>query len=218
MVDSREPEEIYKMIAREAETKRASIDIADYIVMNNDVAVAIERKEAKDFVSSIEDGRIFNQAFLLSSLFDISFIVVEGPPSMALFDTRFPRRAYLGALSSLVLKTSPYGRRGRIGIVCVDSYHDTAQFIVLLHKQLQEGKLHRLPRLVVKNKREIDIKMASIMALQAVPGIGPEVAYRLVERFGNLYNVLRASLGEIASVEGVGPERARRIKFYLGAL
>ncbi len=48
----------------------------------------------------------------------------------------------------------------------------------------------------------------SIIALNALPKIGPIRVRRLVERFGSAESVLRAPAGKLRTVDGIGPETA----------
>ena len=51
------------------------LPVGDYLLPGKFV---IERKEANDFVTSIMNGHLFNQAELLASHADRPFIVIEG--------------------------------------------------------------------------------------------------------------------------------------------
>jgi len=216
IVDSREPKEMVELIKREnVPVEVQDILWTDYLVCYGDYTIPVERKAAEDFVASIEDGRIFNQAYMMSTLSPVGYIIVEGTPSLALFERKFPRRAYIGALASLALKRSPYGQKGQISIIVVDSYHDTTLFLALLHKQLQEGKLERLPKLVVKGKKLLDKKGVMIAMLQAIPGVGRERARKIAERFNSVKEIINASISDLIRVEGISVELARRIKEYL---
>ncbi|MGC9116925.1 MAG: ERCC4 domain-containing protein, partial [Conexivisphaera sp.] len=70
------------------------LDVADYLVADE---VAVERKSAHDFMSSIYDGRLFRQAADLAGSYEVPVIVVEGDPSdvEAMFRNE---RVYYGAL------------------------------------------------------------------------------------------------------------------------
>jgi ERCC4-type nuclease len=48
--------------------------------------------------------------------------------------------------------------------------------------------------------------------LQSLPGVGPARAVRLLERFGNVQNVLNAGLDDLTAVDGVGAHTARSIR------
>jgi len=52
--------------------------------------------------------------------------------------SNFPRRAYIGALVSLSLKTAPHGQRGSVSIISVETKSDVITFLELLNKQLEE--------------------------------------------------------------------------------
>lgn len=216
VVDSKEPAKMRELLRNEkVPTVVEDIEFCDYLVKVGDYSIPVERKTASDFVASIEDGRIFLQAYMMSTVSPIGFIVVEGSPVIVLMERRFPRQAYIGALSSLALKRSPYGERGQISVIVVDTEYDTVLFLKYLHRQLEEGKLHRLPKLNIRGKRLLDKRGVLVAMLQAIPGVGEERARRLAERFGSVERLVRASVAEIASVEGVGTQLARRIKEYL---
>lgn len=53
-------------------------------------------------------------------------------------------------------------------------------------------------------------------ALDDVPGVGPRIRTRLLQRFGSVEGVRAASADELESVAGVGPETAAAIKRQLG--
>lgn len=215
-IDYREPEKIEKLLRSEGlPVQREDLQFFDYLVSVRNHEIPVERKEVNDFVASIEDGRIFNQAHVMSTVSEISFIVVEGSPMLALAERKFPRAAFIGALSSLVLKRSPYGKKGWISIVVLDTVYDTVLFLKHLHRQIEEGNLHRLPVNRVR-KTMIDKRTVVVAMLQAIPGIGPETAYRIAERYPSISHLIKADVRELASIPGVGPVRARRIKEYLG--
>jgi excinuclease UvrABC nuclease subunit len=49
--------------------------------------------------------------------------------------------------------------------------------------------------------------------LQGLPGVGPERARRLLERFGDLETVMAAGVTELASVRGIGRSTAQAIRW-----
>jgi len=215
-MDSREPKEMSDLIKREdVPVEVKDLVWTDYLVCVGDYVIPVERKDAVDLVSSIEDGRIFNQAYMMSTLAPVGYIVVEGSPTIALMESKFPRRAFIGALVSLGLKRSPYGFRGHVNVIVLDSMYDTAVFMALLHKQLEKGDLDRLPVLRVKGKKVMDKKGVMIAMLQAIPGVGRERAKNIAEKFNSVKDLVKASVSEIASVEGVSLRLATLIKTYL---
>ena len=216
VVDTREPDIIYKYLAkRNVPVKRQDIDFTDYLIMHKEYVIPVERKTAPDFVQSIIDRRIFNQAYILSTLFPVSYIVVEGSISEALFEHKFREEAYIGALVSLALKRSPYGQRGHISVINVETEIHTAMFLYYLHNKVVEEDFDRLPRLNIRGKRIIDKKGVMIAMLQAIPGIGEEKARRIAEKFNSVKDIIEAPITKIASIEGISLSLAKKIKEYL---
>src|SRR2546428_12557838 len=73
------------------------LEVADYIVGK----YAVERKSARDFVSSLFSGRLFDQAFRIGESYRDTILVVEGSLNDELKRSRNPRSLW-GALISAV--------------------------------------------------------------------------------------------------------------------
>ena len=61
-----------------------------------------------------------------------------------------------------------------------------------------------------KMKRRVQLQM-----LQGLPGIGPERACRLLDKFGSIDAVLRAEIEELMDVSGVGMKTATTIRWVV---
>jgi ERCC4-type nuclease len=66
-----------------------------------------------------------------------------------------------------------------------------------------------LPYRQAKGKRK---KTRQLRILQSLPGIGPDRAARLLERFGTLRACFGASRAELIEVEGIGLKTAAAIE------
>ena len=53
--------------------------------------------------------------------------------------------------------------------------------------------------------------------LASLPGVGPKLAARLLERFGTPLEVMKASHSELARIEGLGSARAKKILLMMGS-
>ena len=97
------------------------LPIGDYIFSNGKEEVVFEMKLISDFVSSIQNGRIFNQAINQSENYDYHFVIIHGDLAtrskcLAMSRNYIPVTVYqyLGAIASLnryttVIETySPY--------------------------------------------------------------------------------------------------------------
>ena len=177
--------------------ERERLEVGDYLIKYGSFEVAVERKDIRDYVSSLADGRLFNQLYSLSSSFEKSFLFIVG--DFSLVADRIDRRAYLGSLISVAL-------RERGGIVIPVQLKDDEEFCLALkylNSQIEAGKVKAVPR----GKKGSD---ATAM-LMAIPGIGEEKAKRLLERFGSIHGIVNASVAELMTVEGIGEKQARRI-------
>ena len=81
------------------------LEIGDYLFNNK---VCFEFKLISDFIASIQDGRVFNQAVNMAENYDYSFVIIHGDEhtrAKALAMTQHYRPVnifqYLGAISSL---------------------------------------------------------------------------------------------------------------------
>lgn len=210
IVDSREPKEIkdmFKNMGMEYEVKQ--LEIADYIVKYDGVAVAVERKTIYDYISSIEDGRLKNQLFNMSYAYELSYLVVVGYISMGLMETNFKREAYISSLVSSSLKRSPTGKGGQVVTVNVENDYDFALFIKSLDKFITEKKFDRIPAPPRPMKTHENIAQVGMM--MAVPLVGEERARDLIKYFGSVQAVCNADIKELMKVPGVGKKTAEKI-------
>jgi len=54
-----------------------------------------------------------------------------------------------------------------------------------------------------------------LFLLQGLPGVGPERAARLLDRFGSVQSVMTASADDLAAVNGIGERTAAKIRWVL---
>ncbi len=197
LVDVREPERIVEMLkSMGVELHKRRLSIADYVITHSSYSIAVERKNANDYVNSILDGRLFDQVYNLSKSYEVSFICIIGTPD---FD-RLKKEAFLGSLLSIALKT-----KGRVVPVQFENEFDFCLALKLLNRQVENGKVTAFPML-----RKFKVE-DSIAMLTAIPGIGVEKARRLLNRFGSVYNIVNASIADLMKVEGIGEKQAKRI-------
>ena len=84
-IDNREQKRIksatqyYTEQGLEVEVKE--LEIGDYIFTDDHNSVCFEYKEINDFITSINDGRVFNQAINMAEEYDYRFVVIRGTES-----------------------------------------------------------------------------------------------------------------------------------------
>jgi DNA excision repair protein ERCC-4 len=174
------------------------LTLGDYCI---DGAVLIERKTAADFAQSLIDGRLFGQAkrMVASSLRSAYIIEGKGAEWSAL---GVSREALQGALVTLMLVFD-------IPVFRSAAPAESARLMVYIGSQLMRLRdPNHLPYREAKAKRK---KTRQLRILQSLPGIGPDRAKRLLERFGTVRACFDAPVEELLKVEGIGPKTAAAI-------
>jgi DNA excision repair protein ERCC-4 len=174
------------------------LTVGDYCV---DGAVLIERKTAVDFAQSLMDGRLFAQASRMAASPLPPAYILEGN-SAEWSRLGVTREALQGALITLmlifdvpVLRSSAPAESARLML------YTGSQLVRLRHPDY-------LPYRQAKAKRK---KTRQLRVLQSLPGVGPDRAKRLLERFGTVRACFDASKTELLKVEGIGPKIAEAI-------
>jgi DNA excision repair protein ERCC-4 len=176
----------------------AHLTPGDYCI---DEAVLIERKTAADFAQSLIDGRLFGQAGRMASSPLRPAYIVEGS-SAEWAGLGVSREALQGALITLMLIFD-------IPVFRSADPAESARLILYVGSQLVRLRdPEYLPYRQAKAKRK---KTRQLRILQSVPGIGPDRAKRLLERFGTVRACFGASTSELMEVEGIGPKTAATI-------
>ena len=191
-----------------------TLPVGDYIVGPE---AAVERKSVHDLVSSVFDGRLFDQCARLRANFALPLIAVEGNPDEVEAVAENPLVFY-GAVSRVAIDY-------RIPIVPTPSASHTARLLVALAARCAEaragsagaGDAPPIPSgpYVKKIKKRDDTEGQQLSALASLPGIGEKLAVRLLGRFGTPLAALNAPLADLAKVDGLGAARARRIRHVL---
>ena len=177
-----------------------TLPIGDYIVAPETV---VERKSIKDLVSSVFDGRLFDQCNRLKEHFQFPVILMEGNVDEINEITENPLIFY-GAVSSIALDF-------KIPVIATPSADHTAKLLVSMcsRKEISKGPFLK------KIKKSNDIQRQQLAALSSLPGVGEKLAIRMLEKFGSPLKVFNASTTELAKVEGLGDARAKKIKKML---
>ncbi|WP_088334930.1 DEAD/DEAH box helicase [Methanopyrus sp. KOL6] len=197
VVDSREINtKVVEHLRRKPVTlERDTLELADYIVGEG---VGVERKSESDFARSLLDGRLMDQAQEMAREFDRAVIIVEGNPRKEI-----EPESVDGALATLAVD---FG----ISVLQSSGPEETAELLYRMARRFEERQRPR-PR---KRRSTEDLR---VEMLSCVPGVGPELARRLLDEFGSIGDVVNASLSELKRVKGIGERKAREIRrFFWG--
>jgi len=177
------------------------LPIGDYQISNR---VIVERKTIKDFAISIVDGRLFRQMIRLTNSSFQGVLILEGTAADTV-DLKMTRASMQGALITVSLILG-------IPVLRSKDASETARLIVYIDRQIESLARGGVQRhgYRPKNKRRIQL-----FILQGLPGIGPERADRLLDRFGSVEAAISASSSELQSVDGIGRSIADKIRWVV---
>jgi len=205
IVDSREsrsgvPERLARLPGVTTETRELSS--GDYVIEG---VLAIERKDATDFINSLVSGHLFDQVARMSNEHLRYMVLIEGD----VFSTRsdISDEAILGALSWL-------GHLSGAGVVHVPSSVYTPSMIRRLAIHATHGLGYDVPLRSEKPKVTNPLAMAQYI-VSGLPSVGPTTALTLLKHFGTAQAVFSASRGELLTVKGIGPKTADNIRAAL---
>jgi Fanconi anemia group M protein len=181
----------------------AHLVVADFLLGDG---VAVERKSARDFVASILDRRLFDQAEQLLDSYDRPLVVLEGDPLST--GLKVHPNAVRGALAHLAVMR-------RVPVLPSSGPEDTAKLLAVIARQVQRSNGER-PRSPAKRRAGTVAQHQEAVAA-SLPGVGTVLARRLLEHSGSLAALAGADVRTLREVPGIGPQRAHTLTSLLAA-
>ncbi len=179
-----------------------NLPVGDYIVAPETI---VERKSIQDFISSVFDGRLFDQCSRLKEHFEHPVILMEGNVDQIEELAENPLVFY-GAISSVVLDF-------KIPIIPTPNASHTAKLLISMCKRQETKKGPFLKKI----KKSDDLQKQQLSVLCSLPGVGEKLAARMLEKFGSPTSTLMASYTELSKIKGMGESRALKIRKMLDA-
>jgi len=188
VVDRREERSGVPALLRElgVSVRYEVLEVGDYLLPGD---VLVERKSARDFISSLLDGRLFDQSSNLISSSNNPTIIVEGDLGKAVKHFENPM-AIWGALASL-------GYDFKITLFYTSDIEGTAALLAAISKRKIEGK----EEIYLKPKRKgggLEDLQLSIVA--SLPGVGPARAKKLLEGFRTVKAIFNANPAQLSRI------------------
>ncbi len=202
LVDFRERDMAKLLESQGQEVILRSLEVGDYVISDR---VAVERKTASDFVSSIIDPQrnLFRQIADLARAYERPVMILEG---RNLYSTQMNPGSIQGAMASVAVD---YG----VPIIPTEDQNESAKIIAMLARRERalgrEVKMHG-------HKTARTLKEQQEYLISAIPSVGPAVAKKLLVHFGSIERVMTASEEELQVVDLVGPKIAQRIRELVG--
>lgn len=183
--------------------EQAELSSGDYLIGGG---IAVERKDATDFVVSLMEGRIFDQLSRILNEHDRAVVLVEGN----IYDTRsaIAPEALDGALSYITLLSGA-------SLIHSPSLAVTPRLLWRMALHAQHGLGYEIPLRASKPKAPSSVAQYLI---EGLPGVGPSMAKRLLDHFGSAGAVFTADVDALCQVKGVGQKSAVAIRAALDTI
>lgn len=173
------------------------LDVGDFALSKD---LVIEYKTVKDFVDSIIDKRIIEQARNLSNIRK-PVIIVEGEQNIY-EQRRIHPNAIRGMIATLTLNFN-------ISIITTKDYLDTTNYIKLLAEREYDPESTRWTPHSAKPTTDKELQEYLVASL---PGIGSRLAPFLLEEFKTIQNIVNANEEDLKNVDLIGKKKAKRLK------
>jgi ERCC4-type nuclease len=191
------------------EVQVCNLEIGDYIF---DGKVVFEFKTIPDFISSIQDNRVFNEAINQAETFDYHYVIIQGDEHT---------RAKAIAMSKHYREVSYYGYLGAIASLnryttVIESYNPN--IIEAYYRMQVQAKKCLQNKPIVKKFPKKHKNTAFNFLCHDVYGINWKKAQNIVDTL-NLHtkkDLDRLTLEDLTSVEGIAEKTAEKILKAIG--
>lgn len=184
-------------------------------VFNRDCA--FEYKTLPDFISSVQSGRVFEQALRLNKEFKYPFVIIQGSDEdlkKELDKTYFLRKTKKKNKPPGFSKKNFYGAINRLNTMVSVLQCPTQKlcFDSMLNQARMSLDTSPINRKVVKTGTP-----AYLCLRYCITGVGPKTAEKIVNALGikSIDDVLAVGVEDFADVKGVSLDKARLIYYKL---
>jgi len=188
---------ISELISKGIEVELKHLLVADYIIGD----IAIERKTASDFISSIINKRLMRQLEELKQ-YPKQILVIEGLEDIDFSESKFHPNAVKGMLLSVLTDYA-------VPVLLTKDYEETAEYMVLLIKKFDKKQTEIGLR---AKKRAYNLAEQQQMILEGFPGIGPSIAKKLLKKFKTIKKIINADEKELEKIEKLNKNKIENMK------
>ncbi len=209
LISPTEPAELKKLGKVSAVPERSG---ADFLIAGKAGRLGIQRKKfPEDLLSSLADGRLYEQAHLLQAL-DHRVLIIEGLGKWTLdgelLDIRqFTRDQLDGLFFTLSFEFGFH-------IFWVKNIHETERTLKGMERwwrKEQHNSLRRRPGPKADSWGQRGNREYACHLLQSFPGVGAELAARMYDHFGKAPITWEVGVEDLQKVKGVGKGKAEKM-------
>jgi Fanconi anemia group M protein len=195
---------IDELVQLGVEVEACQLNVGDFILSDR---TGVERKSVGDFLQSIIDKRLMNQAKALRETFERPVLILEG-------DNLYSRRAIhpnavRGALAALAVD---------IGIPILPTRNEKETALILFAIARREQLAENREVSVRGEPKGLTLPEHQRFVVEGLPGVSAVLTKRLLEHFGTVERVMCASEEELKQVHGIGREKAKAIRKILTSI
>ena len=186
-----------ELLAQNISLRLDSLDIGDFLLSERTI---VEFKNVEDFVNSIIDKRIFDQAVKLKKSYENKILIIQGQEDIYSVRRIHPN-AIRGVLASLLLD---FG----ISVIKTSDYKETAALLIALAKREQDENKRAM---IKHSSKPLTTKEQQEFIVSSFPGIGNTLNKPLLKHFHSVKNIVNADEKEMKEVELIGKIKAKRL-------
>lgn len=195
-LDTRESFSTKATLHKLVDCEEGALLVGDILI---DDTICFEHKKPADFISSVFDGRLFDQIEAMKENYPHSYVLVSGniEDIMVIADAIHRHTAIIGAICSCFRRGCP--------VVFCGSIKTMADMLLCLGQKHTDGRV----RSRIVQRKNIEDKRVQLLC--SIGGVSTKTAVDLLERFGSVIGVLNASDDELQSVYNIGEVTSRNI-------
>lgn len=179
-----------------AKVNMVNLEVADFVCGEH---MAVERKSHSDFVSSIIDGRLFEQTIALAENYKKPIIIVEGYSNR-----NINPNAFYAAMATLM--------QSHVSVLWTKNIKETARAIFWISKKCQSNCVPNFDIGMKVGKKPRSTGQLQEFIVSSLPGVSRKISKRLLKEFGSVEAIFSAEEPELQKVEGIGKKLAKKIK------
>ncbi len=188
---------IQQLMSKGIDIRLEQLEFGDYLLSPETI---VELKTPYDFVTSILDGRIFDQVSNIKQKFRNPILIIQGEENLYSQRNVSPSSVQ-GALVSIAVG---YG----VPILQTKNPPETANIMRIIAEKHSKKDNYYMMHL----DKPKDLKKQLEFVITSFPNIGIFLAKELLKKFGSVSNIINASKEELQNVPGVGKVIAEMIK------
>jgi ERCC4-type nuclease len=183
------------------------LPVGDYIFTDGNNSVCFEYKEVNDFITSISNHRVFNQAINMAEEFDYHFVVIRGTESERAKYLAISKNyqtvtvyQYLGAIASLNRYTT-----------VIESY--TPYINEAYYRMYIQAKKCLQDKPIVRKFQRKDRNPALNFLTYCIYGLNYKRSRLIVDTYDlhSLHDLMTLTPEMLMEIEGIGESTSRRI-------